>query len=556
MNIILCAINAKFSHSSLSLMCLKHAAKRDIVTLEFSINDGVSSIMRAIARRAPDAVGFSCYIWNVEHVLKVASSLKKILPDCFILLGGPEVSYGGEALMRQYAFIDMIIRGPGEIPFSHFTERLGGDIFDTPCACIRSGDEIIITPLAPPYNMNETLFMYGDLSAFENKTIYYETSRGCPFKCAYCMSAGEEPSYLPLSRVKSELEHFMKSGVHVKLVDRTFNFPPERSREIIEALIKLSEKYPESNTSFHFEITASLLDEDTLILLRRAKKGLFHLEVGIQSTNPEALMAVNRRLDMQKLMQGARALCAMPGIRVHADLIAGLPLESYESFKRSFNDAYGLMPDELQLGFLKVLKGSRLRDTAHNYGIVYEDYPPYEVLKTNYISYKELSQLHLVEGVLDRFYNSRLCLNALDILTHSYPSPFDFFESFALYLDSEGFFSRPHKPKELFESLHGFAVNSSFACDTLSEALLLDWLYFGKPVSWPSFLEGRGQTSLRPFLTPENIRKYLPEYAALSPRDISRRCHLQSFDALFPGKTLLFDYGKSRDDEGFCQIVG
>lgn len=558
MNIIICGINARYSHSSLSLLCLKHAAKCEIKTIEFSINDSVCAIVRSLAQAKPDAVGFSCYIWNIEHVLKAASSLKKILPDCFILLGGPEVSYDGEELMRLRPFIDMIIRGPGEAPFSHFAERFGsGDISDTPSACIRSGGAVITTPCAPAYDLSDTPFMYGDLSALENKTIYYETSRGCPFGCSYCMSAGEEPSYLPLARIKAELEHFIKSGVmRVKLVDRTFNFPPSRSRAIIDEMIRLSEKYPDSETQLHLEITASLLDEDTLSLLRRARKGLFHLEVGIQSTNAETLAASGRRLNMQKLMEGARALCAMPNISVHADLIAGLPLESYQSFKKSFNDVYSLKPDELQLGFLKLLKGTALREAAQKYGIVYTGYPPYEVLQTSDISYDELSRLHLIENVVELLFNSRMCLNALDVIMRPFGSPFDFYETFALHLEGVGYFPRSHKTGALFEELHRFADLTGLGGDILNEALLLDWLYFAKRSAPPAFLKRYTEScDARAFLTTENILKYLPDHAGLPFRDVSRRCHIQTFAALFPGKTLLFDWGKSRDDERFCQTV-
>lgn len=561
-SIILCGINAKFSHSSLSLLCLKHAAKRDVDTLEFSINDSVPSIVRAIALKTPAAAGFSCYIWNIEHVLKVASSLKKILPGCLILLGGPEVSFGGEDLMRQNPFIDIIIRGAGELPFSHFAGLLEtGYIYGTPSANIRKGDEIITTSDAPPYDMNNTPFMYGDLSEFRNKIVYYETSRGCPFRCAYCMSANEDVSFLPAERVKAELEYFMQSGIkQVKFVDRTFNFPAGRAYEIIEALIGLSEAYPDSKTNFHLEITASLLDDDMLSLLRKAKKGLLRLEVGIQSTNPDTLNAVNRRLDTRALLKNARELCSMGNLRVHADLIAGLPLETYQSFKTSFNDVYGLGPHELQLGFLKVLKGSPIRDMTGKYGIVYTSYAPYEVLSTNDISFAELSWLHYVEQALNLLYNSRLCVNALERLTASFESAFDFFESFALHLESAGWFSRSHKTKEVFETLHAFAVSRRIISDELTEALLLDWLYFGKPGDYPSFLKSAadGDTEqLRSFLAgAENIQKYIPEYSGLSSRESTRRLHIHTFSTIFPGKTtLLFDYGKRRDEEGFCQTV-
>ncbi len=560
--IVLCGINARFSHSNLAIRCLKHAAKSDVNTIEFSINDRVSSIVRGIIDMSPDAAGFSCYIWNIGHVLMAASSIKKVLPHCFIFLGGPEVSYGSIDLMEQNPFIDMIIRGPGEIPFFRFAERFGNglDISDTPSACIRSGSGISATPAAPSYDLNSSPFLYEDLSAFRNKVVYYETSRGCPFSCAYCMSAGEKLSFLPAERVKAELERFIASNVRqVKLVDRTFNFPPGRACDIVKTLIGLSEKYPGSETNFHFEITASLIGDDFISLLKQAKKGLIQLEAGVQSTNPQTLKAVNRSLDMPKLLDNLKELCRINNTHVHADLIAGLPYESYVSFKKSFNDVYALEPGTLQLGFLKALKGSSLRDAAAKYGIVYTDYAPYEVLRTNDMTYDELSRLHAIEQTLGLLYNSGHCRNALRVIIPSFASPFDFYELFADSLESSGFFSRPQKTKTLFENLYRFAV-SYCKEEKLNEALLLDWLFIEKPKTWPDFLKsfaGKENERTRTFLSdPANIQKYLPCYSHLSAREISRRCGVYTFEALYTViTTLLFDYGRARDDDDFCRII-
>lgn len=561
-NVILCAVNATYSHSSLSLLCLEHASPYRPDTLEFSINDSVSSIVRAVALKRPDAACFSCYIWNIDIVLRAASSVKSILPGCFMLLGGPEVSFDSERLMRLHPFIDMIVSGPGELPFSHFMQRFeaGGNVADTPSAYVRSGDDIVTTPPAPAYDMNETPFMYGDLSRFFNKVVYYETSRGCPFGCAYCMSSGVGVSFLPLERVKSEFEYFMKSGIRqVKLVDRTFNYPPERAKEILRALIALSERYPDSPTNFHFEITASLLDEETLALFASAKKGLIRLEAGIQSTNAETLRAVNRGADTRTLLENLRALCRMDNIRVHADLIAGLPLETYASFANSFNDAYGLKPAELQLGFLKLLKGSPLRACADKYGIVFTDYAPYEALCTNDISFERLCRLHGIEKTLGLLYNSGHCLTALEHIVPHFASPFAFFEAFALFLDGEEFFSRPQTIKALFERLFAFALAGGCPAGELTEALAMDWLCLEKPRTWPAFLSGwaeDGQKELRAFLSgPGNISAYLPAYESLPPGEISRRCFLHAFKEIFPGKRLLFDYGKRRGGDGFIKVI-
>lgn len=562
--ILLCGLNASFSHSSLSLMCLRYSSRLEIDTVEFTINDSVSDIVRGIVFHNPDAVGFSCYIWNIEHVLKAASSVKKILPDCFIFLGGPEVSFDSDSLMEKYDFLDLIIKGCGEIPFSYFCESFnsGSGIELTPSACIRAAGGIITTADAPTYDMNDTPFMYGDIGRFKNKILYYETSRGCPFRCSYCMSADTGVSFLNLGRVKTELEYFMRSDViQVKFVDRTFNYPPQRAYEIIETIIELSEKYPLSNTKFHLEITASLLDEKTIELLKRARRGLIQIEAGIQSTNQESLRAINRGADTDKTLTNISALCGMGNIHVHADLIAGLPLESYDSFKKSFNDAYSINSDNLQLGFLKVLKGSPLRDLAGKYGLVFTDHAPYEILRTGSMTFNEITKLHLVEKVLNLLYNSGLLRNSLRYILPCFGTPFDFFESFALYLDSEGYFKSPKKSAALFETLYDFSAGKGPGKEIIKEALCLDWLRLGKPGSWPAFLEP-GYTEpekikIRVFFeNTDNIDKYLPGYSGLSPKEISKRCEVFIAKKIFPGKTaFLFDYGKKAGDADFRQTI-
>ena len=353
-NVLLCGLNARYSHSSLALRCLKAAAntKSTISIAEHSINEHIPDVIDSIVRRAPDATGFSCYIWNIEQTLKISSAVKRILPHCFIFLGGPEVSYDSAAIMRAHPFIDMIIRGPGEVPFSHLMACFDDEKtrITTPSACIRCGKDVLTTNDAPPFDLASLPFMYSDLSEYKNKVIYYETSRGCPYRCAYCMSACQPVSFLPIDRVKNELAYFLRANVRqVKLVDRTFNHPTNRAYEILSTLITLSEEYPKSTTGFHFEISANLLDEKTLRLLRRARPGLIQFEIGIQSTHPATLNAVNRHHDTQKLLARTHALCGLRTAHVHVDLIAGLPLETPETFAQSFNDAYAVGADALQL---------------------------------------------------------------------------------------------------------------------------------------------------------------------------------------------------------------
>ena len=411
--VTLCAFGARYSHSNMALHCLKSAVPFDLQNnihlLELTQNDRLSYAVEKIAEGEPDAVGFSCYIWSIDMVLRAASSIKKILPGCLILLGGPEAGPAAQELMEKHSFIDMIILGEGEVPFTRFVKSFisGQNMLETPSAFIRHGSNIIKTRLSQNPELNNLPFIYSDMSGFKNKAVYYETSRGCPYRCAYCMSASADTRFLSLERVQKEFEFFLKSNVmRVKLVDRTFNYPAQRAFDIFKMLIELSEKYPQARTNFHFEISACLLTDEILELLSTAKPGLIQLEIGVQSTNEETLRAVNRSHDLKKLMSNTRRLCSMENIHVHTDLIAGLPLEDYNSFAKSFDDVYSLGAQQLQLGFLKVLTGSPLHETTKQYGIEYTSYPPYEVLKTDALSYGQLQRLHKIADLVDTLHNS------------------------------------------------------------------------------------------------------------------------------------------------------
>ncbi len=561
--VLLCGINARYSHSCLALLCLKYAAEDGLPVerLEFSVNDRVPAIADAIIRARPDAAGFSCYIWNIEIVLKVASTVKKALPECFVFLGGPEVSYDAAELMETNSFIDMIVCGPGEAPFAHFAPRFcrGEVVTDTPSACVRGEEGLRTNPAAPPYDMNKTRFMYGDLSLFKNRTIYYETSRGCPFRCAYCLSAEEPVSFLDMERAEKELEYFIASNVRqVKLVDRTFNYPPGRAKEMLRTLIALKSKYPQSVTNFHIEVSACLLDEAMISLLASAPEGLLQLEVGIQSTHIETLCAVHRAHDAAAVLKNTAALCALPNLRVHADLIAGLPMEGYETFSRSFNDAYNLYPAALQLGFLKLLRGSALRRDAGKLGIIYTDYPPYEVILTPAIAYAELSALHRIAELTDLLYNSGGFTMSLKYFVAAYASPFAFFERAAVFFEAQGFFERPQRRQRAVELLAELA-EALPQREALREALAFDWLCLGEGGEWP-----RGvceptplSDALRRFIAePFNVQKYLPRYAALPPKQIEKRCRMYSFPLLFaPSAAVLIDTGIKSAKEGYVQLI-
>ena len=565
--ITLCGINARFSHSNLALLCLKQSTDygEHIELVEMTINDRPPAIVERIVNTNPDAVGFSCYIWNIEWILRVASSVKKILPQCFIFFGGPEVSSNSDDLMHQYPFVDMIIKGSGEEPFKHFTKYFFEEkaILNTPSSIIRDDDKLIINDDIAPAPMDDVPFLYDDLNPYQNKVIYYETSRGCPYRCAYCMSAKEKLRYLSLDRVRNELDFFMRSNVkQVKLVDRTFNYPSLRAHAILKMLVELSEQYPESTTNFHFEVSACLLTDDILALIRSARKDLMKFEIGIQSTHPETLDAINRKHDVKKLFENTKALCDMDNVHVHVDLIAGLPHESYDTFAKSFDDTYALGANEVQLGFLKVLKGSPMASLAEKYEIAYTDYPPYEVLSTHVLSYQDISRLHRIEELVDGMVNTGHFKHALLYLVPSYASPFRFFEQFSDHLDTLGYFDRPQKKQTLFALLYAYVKNLPNV-DTLAikDALTLDWYRLEKPRRFPKGLEVKleydQQKHIRDFYKDKDrVARYLPMYQHLSGSDISKRCAMVFLQHLYEEPTMiLFNYGLKRDDSGFMQII-
>lgn len=566
-NVLLCGLNARYSHSALALMCLKYAAGApdNLAIAEYTINQPISEVVADIVRRAPCAVGFSCYIWNSELIWKVASTIRRILPGCFLFFGGPEVSYDTARIMDAHPYADMVIRGPGEIAFSHLMRCLDTDqpITQVPSACIRQGGDIVTTADAPPFELNNLPFMYGDLSLFRHRIIYYETSRGCPYRCAYCMSADQPVSFLPIARVKKELGYFMAADVRqVKLVDRTFNHPAARAYEIFEALIDLSQKYLQSSTCFHFEIAAYLLDKKTMALLGRARKGLFQFEIGIQSTHPATLRAVNRHHDTRKLLENTQALCRLGNAHVHADLIAGLPYETPATFAQSFNDAYSVGPNALQLGFLKVLPGAPIRDITSDTGIIFTDYPPYEVLATQTMSYETLAQLHRIARLVDTLHNTAHFQKTLGVLIPAFETPFAFFDGLRVRLEDMGYFDRTHSLAALFDMLYLFAKDVSFAdIDNVREALMFDWLCIEKPKTWPKHIAPTTTPEekvrhRRFFQNPDAIKRYLPAYEALNSGSIASRCVIHTFEHLFaPPAAVLFDYGKKAGDDAFRQII-
>lgn len=468
MDALLVALNAKYVHTSLSIRSLASYCGDlfEIDTLELTINDRFERMRSAIFHRRAPLVGFSCYIWNIELTLKLAQALKKMDPSVTIFLGGPEVSFDAEELLLKYDTIDLIIQGEGEVPLLRLLETNRYE--DVPSLVWRDHNGIRVNPPAVPLPLEAIPFAYHKPFPSAPQIIYYESSRGCPFACGFCLSGGTGVRFLSEERAIAELTAFANANVHqVKLVDRTFNADPKRALRIWRALSML-----QTQTNFHFEIAAQLLDEESVAVLQRAPKGRFQLEIGVQTTNPDTLKAIHRPEKFEEISHAVKTLKETGNIHLHLDLIAGLPEESFAQFARSFDNVFALRPHMLQLGFLKLLKGSLLRANASSFEAVYADYPPYEILSTASITAADLLSLKQCEAAVDRFYHAGHTRVSLDYLLRSESSPFSFFMRLGLYIEHR----ECANPLNAVETLWAFAAQEGSADDGLKALLLYDWL--------------------------------------------------------------------------------
>lgn len=491
MKILLTAVNSKYIHSNLAIRYIRSYCKYfDTEIKEYSINDNINSIISGIIYEDPDVVSFSCYIWNIEIINKICSSIKKINPKIITIFGGPEVSYDSADIMEKNKYIDFIIKGEGEETsyqlFSYLDgkendiNKIDGIVYKDNGSIIENNDRELIQEL------DKIPFPYRDEDDLNNKIVYYESSRGCPFRCSYCLSSTiKGVRFFSIERVKCDLLWFINRNIPlVKFVDRTFNCG-KYYRDILKFIID-----NKKNTRFHFEISADLLDGDTIKLLNTAPKGLIQFEAGIQTTNMETLSTVDRHMDFGKLKANLDSIISKKNINVHLDLIAGLPKEDFNSFIKSFNESFTLKPDMLQLGFLKLLKGSNLRESAHKYGIEFNEYPPYEVLKTDSISYSEIDTLKNVEEIVDNFYNSgRFQASLLYLLSYT-DTPFK------LFLDISKFKDRCIKRGKKLNNIGQYKLIYDFSkgienidLSILSECLLFDYLSQGRNPNIPQFIK-------------------------------------------------------------------
>ncbi len=540
--ILLTAINAKYIHSnpalrSIAAYCGRLSPGLSLELLELSINNEEDMILSEIFHRKPDILCFSCYIWNISIVLRVCQSIRKILPNCRIILGGPEVSFEGEYVLKE-GLADFIVSGEGEQTALELFEYLVyGEGEVSRIKGIVFADEtgkIFETEGRPFLELSQIPFPYTDTSMeeLENKIIYYEASRGCPFSCEYCLSSAENHSvrFLSLNRVYSDMAFFLCHKVKlVKFVDRTFNCNKEFAKDIWQFLLDNKNGI----TGFHFEISADLLDTELISLLKRVPKGLFQFEIGVQSTNMATLKEINRKTVLEKSFENIKALDLIKTIPLHLDLIAGLPYEDSDAFKRSFNEVYALKPNMLQLGFLKLLKGSPLRGRAAALGIVYKETPPYEVLFNEHISFEQLLALKEIEALVDMYYNPQRFANALECLSAFFDTPFDFYESLAQYFRDMGYFNFSHKKVMLYTILYEYSLlHLKDYSDIIKNYLKLDLLLSENIKTIPPWAksEQRFYDAINQSLNQQKKIESWFGASSLTKREIYKQNNIEHFD--------------------------
>lgn len=522
-NIVLAAINAKYIHSNLAIHSLRAYAvqaeeeMQAIQIREYTINQPFADILKDIYKSQPGFLGLSCYIWNRSLVDSLLVEIRKILPETWIWVGGPEVTYDAVRYLEDHPAVDGVIRGEGEASLlgllRHFQAGNPVDeLLSVPGLTLRHGEDICDTGSRELLDMDELPFPYYDLWDFENRIIYYESSRGCPFSCSYCLSSLDKKlRFRNLELVKKELLFFIEQKVpQVKFVDRTFNCDRQRALEIWRFLAE----HDQGVTNFHFEIGADLLGSEEIACMRGMRPGLIQLEIGVQSTNPDTIREIHRRTDLAKLRSNVEQIRQGRNIHQHLDLIAGLPCEGYESFSQSFDQVYRMHPQQIQLGFLKVLKGSRMERMAESYGCVYMDREPYEVLKTKWISYEEILALKRVEEMVEIYYNSGQFCRTLALLEGMFSSPFALYQSLGDFYEEKGYggisHSRLHRYDVLLEFLESWGREQAGPSrEALIEAMTVDLYSRENLKSRPAWMKGQEpwQKSIRAYIRREGLPK-------------------------------------------------
>lgn len=563
---LLAALNAKYIHSNLGIYSLKAYAGRrfpgaDICLGEYTINHRPDAILGDIYRRRPDVLGFSCYIWNIDMVRRLVRDVKAVLPGTEIWLGGPEVSYDAGRVMEELGELSGIMTGEGEETFARLVEYYegGGDgLSSIPGLVYRREDgSTADTGAAPLMDMSAMPFSYENLEGLENRIVYYESSRGCPFSCSYCLSSIDKSvRFRDLSLVYRELKFFLDRRVpQVKFVDRTFNCKKSHALAIWRFLLENDNGV----TNFHFEVAADLMDEEMFALIKRMRPGLIQLEIGVQTVNPSSIREIRRQMDLVKVEAAVARVKSFQNTHQHLDLIAGLPFEDLESFRRSFDCVYAMGPDQLQLGFLKVLKGSYMEEMAASYGLLHGAEPPYEVLSTRWLSYGDILELKGVEEMTEVYYNSGQFPGALKFLEKLFSSPYALFHALAGFTDSQGFGGVSVSRLARYEILWKFgskllgrqaAAAGGASCGLgenapnrrFARALTQDLYLRENAKSRPSFAGDQSlyKDAAREFFIREGReRRYLKNYEGFDSKQLAKMAHLEVFP---DGEALLFDY--------------
>ena len=485
MKVLLGAVNAKYIHSNLAVYCLKVYAEKygdtsdEISIGEYTINQQLDEILRDIYKRKPDMLCLSCYIWNLTYVEEICREIKKVMPQIIIWIGGPEVSYDGVKVLERLPEVDGVMKGEGEQTFCdllHFYQNKTVDGLQNMKGIVyrEQTGQIVENEWRKTMDLSKVPFVYENMELFEHKIIYYETSRGCPFSCSYCLSSIDKClRFRDLELVKKELQFFIDHKVpQVKFVDRTFNCKHDHAMTVWRYI----KEHDNGITNFHFEVAADLLNEEEMELIKTMRPGLIQLEIGVQSTNGETVDAIHRHMDLDKLFHYVDRVHKLGNIHQHLDLIAGLPYENYERFGCSFDDLYAHEPDQLQLGFLKVLKGTMMEEEVKKYSILYRNQPPYEVLGTKWLSYDEIILLKGVEELVELYYNSGQYTLTLKYAVPFFESPFRFYEMFSAWYRGKGYHKLNHNRLEKYNILREFLREhiDENEWDTLDEIMLYD----------------------------------------------------------------------------------
>ena len=569
MKVLLTAINAKYIHSNLAVYSLrayagKYAQQTEIA--EYTINQTMDDILSDIYRKKPDILCLSCYLWNILYVEQLITEIHKVLPKMQIWLGGPEVSYNAVSVMEQYPQVTGVMCGEGEETFLELMEYWNQEreSLDTIKGIVyRENGTCRQNPPRPVMDLSKVPFVYDHIEDFQNKIIYYESSRGCPFSCSYCLSSIDKClRFRNLELVKKELQFFIDHEVpQVKFVDRTFNCKHSHSMAIWTYL----KEHDRGKTNFHFEVAADLLNEEEMELIASMRPGLIQLEIGIQSTNPETITEIRRKMNFEEVKRIVKRVQEKGNVHQHLDLIAGLPYEDYDSFRRSFADVYALRPQQLQLGFLKVLRGSFMYEHTEEYDCHYQEREPYEVLYTKWLPYDDVLKLKDVEEMVEVYYNSGQFVHTLPMIERLYENPFDFFQELGDFYRAKGYSEAAHNRIQRYEILLGFLQDEKQQDEAFFRQMMVLDLYARENMKTrPRFAKDPSEwkNESRDFYQKEaETRTLLPSYTTYDWKQLQRMTHVEVFDYDVLGNgekartVLLFDYQKRDPLTGNAEMI-